>query len=263
MPRVSVIIPTTIGGFPYIARLIPSIAKEAVANDAEIIIIDNASRDNTLAYFGTQSPCDVKIIVNRINLGYAKGNNQGASIAKGEYLLFLNNDTVCDPNLIHHMLDTFTREENIGVVGVRILNDGGKLQHLGVCFTSGYVPYELGDQVGDISPRIPLDDPRVYSIRPVPSVTGACMMIKRSVFDEVGGWNEQFINGWEDTDLVLRAREKGYSVWYNGMAVVNHKKHGSVNAGRFRFEAQNRKLYDDIWVHTNRAKDVLKGFIQG
>lgn len=263
MSKISIIIPTTLGGFVHIAGLLPSIGKEAETRDAEIIIVDNASRDNTLAYIGTQNPFNVKIIVNKLNEGYAKGNNQGARIAEGEYLLFLNNDTVAEPGLLYHMLETFDRSEDVGVVGCRIMNDGGKLQHIGVCFTQGYVPYELGSEVPEISPAISNDDKRIYDTRPVPSVTGACLMIKRSVFDDVGGWNEQFINGWEDTDLVLRVREKGYSVWYSGTAGIRHKKHGSINAGRFRFEAQNRKLYDDIWVHTGRAKDVLKGFIQG
>lgn len=257
---ITIQIPTTLGGFAHLAKLMPQLSQEAKENNAEIIIIDNASKDGTMQYL---SNYDLTVIVNKTNLGFAKAHNQASRIAQGEYLLLLNNDTVVPLGTLKILEETFSLDKNIGIVGCSIMKmDTHEIQHAGVMFTPDYVPYELGLKTG-ISAGIPKNDPRVRSVREVPSVTGACMMIKKDLFKQLGGFDERYKNGWEDTDLVLRARELGYTVWYNGKAQILHKHFGSMSVGRFAFEAENRKLYDSIWVTTNRAKDVLKGFING
>lgn len=258
MIRTSVIIPTTSQGFIHLARLMPLLVEE----EAEIIVVDNGSHDGTTNYL---SNYNCKVVINKSNLGFAKGVNQGVSIAKGEFILLLNNDTVITKGFVQEMEKTFELDKTIGIVGCLIMQLGGqkKVQNIGTCFTEDYIPYELGLEKASITPQILFNDPRVHVVREVPGFTGACMMIKREVWDKVGGLDERFINGWEDVDFFLKARELGYRVYYTGNTYIYHQLHGSRNVGRFNHENENRKLYDSIWVNTGRAKQVLKAFRQG
>lgn len=254
MSKVSILIPTMTGGFNHLARLLPQLALEP---DIDLIIIDNNSRDGTTNYLSNYA-CTV--IINKANLGFAKANNAAGRIAQGEYLLLLNNDTVISKGFVGEMLKAFQADEKVGVVGCAIftMDNPPLIQHAGICFTRDYVPYELGRPVASYNPGIPNNDDRVGSVREVPAVTGACLMIKKSLWDQLGGLNEAFINGWEDTDLCLRVREKGYKIWYTGKTSITHQRFGSH--GRFNHERQNRELYDNIWVHTGRAQSVLGDF---
>lgn len=256
-PDVSIMIPTSFGGLNYIAALIPHLKNEAEEANAEIIIVDNNSKDGTTGYLSNHN-CTIK--VNTANLGFSKAHNQAARIAQGDYLLLLNNDTMVSPGFIQEMKRTFEIDPDIGVVGCLILtlddfDSGKKVSHAGVMFTEDYVPYELGPVVASIAPGIPFSDPRVKQTREVPSVTFACVMISRKCWDAVGGLDEEYINGWEDSDFCLKARELGYKVWYTGNAMIKHRKHGTT--GRFLHEAENRARYDAVWISTGKAKEVI------
>lgn len=246
-------IPTMTSGLTHLAGLMPQLAQE---EDCEIIIVDNNSRDGTTNYL---SNFKCTVIINTANLGFAKAHNQAARIAQGEYILLLNNDTQITKGFLHEMVQTFQIDPKIAIVGCAIftMDYPKKILHAGVYFTEDFIPYELGQPVPGFSAGILNNDDRVSSVREVPSVTGACMMVKKSVWQELGGLNEDYHNGWEDNDFVLRAREKGCKVWYTGKTYIKHKKFGSP--GRLHFEADNRKLYDLIWVTTGRAKAILEG----
>jgi GT2 family glycosyltransferase len=196
--------------------------------------------------------------VNKQNRGFAKGLNQGARIAQGDYILLLNNDTIVFPDFLTEMENTFAFDAHIGIVGCLIFkSDTNQVQHAGVQFTKDCFPYELGLEIPEISKEIPKNDPRVRAVRNVPAVTGCCMMIKKKLWNEIGGLDEEYINGWEDVDFCLKAREKGAYVYYNGRTSIYHKHFGS--AGRFKYERENRDRYAKIWVETGRAKIALGG----
>lgn len=255
-PTVSVIIPTMTGGFTHLAGLLPLLSLEP---DKEIIIVDNASRDGTTNYLSNH---ECVVIVNKSNEGFAKANNKAALYARGEYLLFLNNDTRINPGFLQEMVNTFSADPKVGVVGCLILElEEKKVQHAGIMFTDEYVPYELGSVVPGITSGIPFNDDRVHAVREVPSVTGACLMVKKSLYQELGGFDEEYKNGWEDNDFVLKVREKGYKVYYTGKTYIRHRRFGSH--GRLAWELQNRQRYDAIWVATGRAKKALGEFING
>lgn len=247
-------IPTMTAGLYHLAKLMPTLSRE---KDTEIIVVDNNSRDGTVNYLSTYE-CIIKI--NKENLGFAKANNQAAKLAQGEYLLLLNNDTMVPEGFLSRMLTTFDLDPAIGIVGclIWLMDSEPKVQHAGVVFTDTYVPYELGQPVEGFSPGIIPNDDRVRTIREVPAVTAACMLVKREVWDKVGGLDEGYINGWEDTDFCLKARELGYKIWYNGQASIQHLHHGSP--GRHQHEALNRQRYDSIWVDTGRAQKILGEF---
>ena len=252
-PKVSVIVPTMTGGLNHLAYLMPQLSKE---KDCEIIIVDNNSKDGTCNYL---SNYDCTIMVNTTNVGFSKANNQAARIARGEYLLLLNNDTMISPGFLEHMVDVFTYDPQIAVVGCLIytVDLPKKILHAGVYFTPDLVPYELGQPVPGFSPGILPHDPRVSSVREVPLVTGACMMVRKNIYKEMNGLNEDYRNGWEDNDFGLRVREKGYKIFYTGKTHILHRKFGSP--GRFAHEKANRELYDRIWLDTGRAAKILGG----
>jgi len=251
--NISVIIPTMTGGLSHLAGLMPTLAPE----NLDVVIVDNGSRDGTTNFL-SQYECTLRI--NKTNLGFSRANNQGAKLAQGEYLLFLNNDTQVIHGFAEEMRRTFELDPRIGIVGCLIytMNLPRKVQHAGICFTQDYVPYELGLPIPSVAPGILNNDPRVSMVHEVPAVTAACMMVKKSVFEELGGFDEAYINGWEDTDLVLKARERGYKVWYTGKTYITHKHFGSM--GRMKYEGQNRNRYDEIWVNSGRAKKILGEF---
>lgn len=252
-PKVSIMIPTMTGGFTHLARLMPLLSKEP---ESEIIVIDNNSKDGTCNYL---SNYQCTIIVNDVNRGFAYANNQAARIARGDYLLLLNNDTIINPGLIEKMLEVFTVDSQTAIVGCCIFGVElpKKILHAGVYFTPDYVPYELGQPVPGFAPGLTMNDERVSSIREVPAVTAACLMIKKSIYNEVEGLNEAYRNGWEDNDLCLRVREKGYKIFYTGKTHVLHRKFGSP--GRFAHEIANRQLYDSTWIHSGRVQKIIGG----
>lgn len=253
-PDISIMIPTCFGGFTHLATLLPGLRQEAKEANAEIIIVDNNSKDGTTNYLANYD-CTLKI--NTANLGFAKANNQASRIAQGDYLLLLNNDTTITPGFLNEMKRTFEQDPKIAIVGCLIwLMDQKKVQHAGVMFTDSYVPYELGLEIPSVAPGIAINDPRVKSVREVPAVTFACAMVKKSVWEELGGLDEEYVNGWEDSDFCLKAKEKGYKVWYTGQAAIKHKKHGTF--GRMTYESQNRNRYDEIWVNSGKAQQIIQ-----
>jgi GT2 family glycosyltransferase len=183
----------------------------------ELIVVDNASCDGTPVYLSriASQKDNVKAIYNRKNLGFAKGCNQGARAAKGDYLLFLNNDTRVTQGWLDEMLKVFKEEERMGVVGSRLIYPDGKLQHGGVVLTLWGRPINLDK---DTSPES-LEE---LAAREVFGVTGASMLIKRDLFFDCGGFDEEYIYGYEDVDLCLKVSQRGYRIFYAPKSLVCH-----------------------------------------
>jgi GT2 family glycosyltransferase len=254
---ISIITPTTRGGLTYLASLVPTVEMQTAEH--ELIVVDNASRDGTSNYLGNHD-CIIK--VNSIKMNFSQSNNYGATLSHGDYLLFLNNDTFLQPNLLEEMLRVFEIDEKIGVVGCQLrLMSTNKVHHAGIMYTDKYEPYELGLSTPFGIPELPNNDPRITSTREVPSVTSACMMVKKNVFYETGGgFDEKYIFGWEDVDFNLKVKEKGYKIYYTGRSFAHHKHFGGKDQGRFRYEKENRARYEEIWMNTGRAKAILGDF---
>lgn len=254
---VSIITPTATGGLNYLTELVPSIERQDYPH--EFILIDNASKDGTTNYMGSHQ-CLLK--VNSTKMNFSQSNNYGSKIAQGEYLLFLNNDTKLEEGLIKNMVETFSVDPKIGVVGcqLRLMKTPHKVHHAGIMFTEKYEPYELGLSQPFGIPELPKNDERVWNVREVPAVTAACMMVRKDVFFDVGGFDENYHFGWEDVDFNLKARQKGWKIYYNGKSWAYHHHFGSKDRGRFTFETENRARYEELWMKTEKAKEVLNGF---
>lgn len=204
----------------------------------EVIVVDNASTDGTGNFLG-KIEGDVQILRNDRNLGFAKACNRGARAARGKYLVFLNNDTIPQPNWIKPLVSEVDEHPEVGVVGSKLLFPDGSVQHAGVVFMrshrSAYHIYRTA--AGHTS--------AVNQRREFQAVTAACMLVRREIFDEVQGFDEGFINGFEDVDLCLKVRGKGYQVIYQPRSVLYHLE--SQTPGRNEHEVHNSRRLQERW----------------
>ena len=198
--------------------------------DCEVIIVDNCSTDNSPNFIKENFP-EFKLICNQDNLGFGKANNLGFVNSQGNYLLFLNTDTILIENTLEILFKHLEDNPNIGIVGSRIIFVNGRYQ-----LSYGNLPnifFELIDKI-----RYAIDD-RFHSLlsefyddwhlrtQEVGWVTGACFMMRRDVFEQVGGFDENFFMYFEDKDLCKRVKELGYKVVYYPKTTIVHLLGGS------------------------------------
>lgn len=200
----------------------------------EVIVVDNHSTDDT-ASFLDQLSGDIQIIRNNENLGFAKACNQGARAARGRFFVFLNNDTIPLNNWLTALVAEVISHPDVGIVGSKLLYEDDTIQHAGVIFSrDGLMPYHAYR-------RFHRDHPAVNQRRTFQSVTAACLLIRREIFETVGGFDEGFQNGLEDVDLCLKVGDNGWQIVYQPLSVLYHlesqtpgrKTHEQANALRF------------------------------
>ncbi|WP_177193557.1 glycosyltransferase family 2 protein [Thermodesulforhabdus norvegica] len=248
---VTIIIPVY-GNLNLTKKCVSSILKIKSKIPFELIIIDDASQDATpdyLRYISRQYPF-VRTLRNEKNSGFAVACNRGAAISRGKYLLFLNNDTVPLPGWLDALVEVAERDERIAVVGAKLLYPNGTIQHAGVLFRN--FPFPLNPF--HVYAGKPSDFPEANVERDYDVVTAACMLVRRDVFEKMGGFDERFVNGYEDVDFCLRVREAGYRVVYTPKSVVYHLE--SATPGRFDHSIPNIRLLHNRWM--GKVNYVLK-----
>ena len=169
------------------------------ASAFEVIVVDNGSSDGTQEWFESLGKGSRRLRYHRspVNLGFAKGNNLGAGLSSSEYLLFLNNDTLVQPGWLSEMLRVRRSNPAVGIVGIKQLFPyTNVIYHTGIVFGAGGVPQPL-------YPHLDASLPYVNKEREYQAVTGACLLIDRPLFDECRGFDEAYLNGYEDIDLCL------------------------------------------------------------
>ncbi|WP_298438394.1 glycosyltransferase [Geobacter sp.] len=247
-PRVSVIIPLY-NKVEYTRQCLEALALNTdQALNYEVILVDNASSDGTADYLRTLSG-EVTIVTNLRNLGFARGCNQGGRIARGRYLVFLNNDTIPHPGWLDALIRG-AEEDGADIVGAKLLYPNGRVQHAGVAFNEQSIGYHIFN-------GFPATAPAVNRKRLVQCVTAACLLVKRELFAELGGFDEGYVNGFEDVDFCLRAGERGRRILYTPESVLIHfeetsegrKSHDEPNVRRFlaRWEGKVRRDDADLY----------------
>lgn len=220
---------------PFLRNCLASLCREAPDFSLEILVVDNASNDGCGDMLRREFP-SVTFIQSPENLGFSRANNLGFSRSRGRALLFLNPDTEIRGKAVTILFDTLFSSPECGAVGARLLNTDLSLQ------TSCILPFPtLMNQI--------LDSARLQSLLPgwslwgqrparssskvvseVEAVSGACLMVKRPVFETCGLFSADYFMYSEDVDLCYRIRRNGYKVLYAGEAAVVH--HGGASSSR-------------------------------
>ncbi len=214
----------------------------------EIIIVDNASIDGTAEYLfqHQQSFANLYVIRNPLNKGFAKACNMGAGMAAGEYLLFLNNDTEPQPGWLEALAQVLDEDKKIGAVGAKLLFPDGTIQHAGVAIVNDK---KLPDPLvaRHIFYRQSADFPEANSLKTYQALTAAALLIRKTAFFQVDGFDENYWNGYEDVDLCFKLREKDWLLVYQPKSVIIHYESQS---GRERFTGvpENIKRLHDKWL---------------
>lgn len=187
----------------------------------EIIVVDNGSEDGSIEFIKENSP-KVIVIKNKNNLGFSKANNQGIKVAKGEYILFLNNDTKVHKNFLSILIKELSFDEVMGACQPKILHweKPGKLDSIGSFLTNTGFLFHLGFEARDskrLSKKIKLF-----------SGKGSCLLFKKKVLDKIGYFNEDFFAYFEETDLCWRLWLAGFYLMYIPEAKIYHRTWGTT-----------------------------------
>lgn len=236
-PVASIIIPV-VNNLKHNRECLESLFAHTADPAHEIVVVDNGSTDGSREYF--QSLGDkIRLVSNEGRRTFAQSCNQGAREARGQYLVFLNNDTRVTENWLAPMLACFQHDPQIGLVANKQLFPGdGTVSHVGGAFTPFGSPEHLYQYFDPNLPFLNCD-------RELQWVTACCIAIQNSLFHEVGGFDEGFQNSFEDVDLCFKVRSKGLKNFYCARSVIYH--YGQATVGRGDHEDSNRKRFFQRW----------------
>jgi N-acetylglucosaminyl-diphospho-decaprenol L-rhamnosyltransferase len=217
-------------GSAFLDNCLNSIEQTAKQSDREVVIIDNCSTDDSIKLV-KDNFSHFKLISSQVNLGFSKANNLAIKHSQGKHLLFLNTDTILIENTPQILSEYLNQHQDIGAIGSRITFEDGSYQ-----LSGGKLPnlaIELWDKI-----KYGLDrrwhqvfsgiyDRQYSTIREVGWLTGACLMIRRDVFEQIGGFDESFFMYFEDKDICKRVHEAGFKVIYYPETSLIHLLGGS------------------------------------
>ena len=216
----------------------------------EVIIIDNNSTDKSeeviKEFFRISKPANIEgvYVKNKENKGYSIANNQGVKIAKGKYICFLNNDTMPTENWLTELVKCHIKHK-ASVTGAKLVVPGqGTIQHAGVEFDRFGYPYHIYFSYNENIKEVCQDKEHK-------AMTGACMLVTKNEFLDIGGFDENYWLGWEDIDLCNRYREKGKSIWFASKSKVYHYE--SMSEGRYSKETDNWYYYSKKWIFATKT----------
>lgn len=238
MPDVSVIV-VNWNTRDLLARCLTTALAEAGGLSLELIVVDNASRDDSAALVRERFPQAV-LIANTDNVGFARANNQGARAARGRYLLLLNSDAFLQPGALPALVALADAQPRAGLIGAQLRNADGTFQASHTPFpTLGrefLILSGLGRKLyGPAYPSAGPDEAR--GPRVVDYVEGACMLARPDAYAAVGGLDEGYFMYAEDVDLCFALRRAGRPVWYHPGARVTHLGSASSRTRRPEREA--------------------------
>lgn len=248
-PMISIIIPNK-DHVKDLEKCISSIETKATYKNVEYIIVENNSeKEETFAYYKElekKNPKAKVVFWDGTGFNYPAINNFGVEKASGEYLLFLNNDTeIVNEDCLEELLGYCMRED-VGAVGARLYYEDGSIQHAGVIVGLGGV---AGHAFTDFPHESPGYFGRIVMAQDYSAVTAACMMMRKSVYKEVGGFDPKWEVAFNDVDLCLKIRKAGYLIVYNPYAELMH------------YESKSRG-YEDNEEKIERFNTECENFIE-
>jgi GT2 family glycosyltransferase len=235
-PQVSVIV-VTHNSLPRLGECLEALSQAMKSMRAELILVDNASRDGSPEEAVLRFP-QATVIRNEKNVGFATACNQGAEVAGGEYLLFLNPDVVVDPDAVSNLLGVVENQPKAGLVSGRLRFPDGRFQATcrqaptiaNMIFSRRSLMYRLFGRAVDKGKVYTLPD--YNETTEVPVVAATLVAIERQLFEKIGGFDRRFFLYMEDTDLSVRLNQAGYSNLFVPTAGGVHRWGEGSRAGR-------------------------------
>ncbi len=241
-PEVSIIIPV-FNNFVYTFNCIKSLLENTDAVEYELIVVDNASTDDTRKVLKDMPT--IRLIVNKQNLGFIGACNIGSRAAIGDYVVFLNNDTKVTKGWLKALLGPAKEDRSIGIVGAKLIYPNGKLQEAGGIVWSDGSAWNYGRN----------DDPEKpeYNYqREVDYCSGACILVRKDLFERVNGFDVRYSPAFcEDSDLAFTLRTLGYKTVYQPRAEVIHFEGTTagtdISTGIKKYQEINREKFVEKW----------------
>jgi O-antigen biosynthesis protein len=246
-PRASVIVPVY-NHFHHTRTCLQALAACGDTTAFEVIVVDDGSSDETAERLADLP--GLRFVRNPQNLGFIGACNAGAAQARGEYLVFLNNDTAVQPGWLDALLGTFATHLDVGLAGSKLVYPDGRLQEAGGIVFSDASGWNYG-RFDDPA------DPRYNFVREVDYCSGAAIAITKELFDRFGGFDSHYAPAYyEDTDLAMKVRSAGRRVLYQPASVVVHFEGvtsgtDTAGSGTKRFQVINQQKFLERW------RDVL------
>ena len=255
--RVSILIPTC-DHIDDLETCIESIYDRTTYPDFEVILIENNSKDpetfRTYERMQKEHPDNLKVVTwEGKGFNYSALNNFGEKYATGEYILLLNNDTeVITPKWLEEMV-MYAQQERVGCVGVKLLYPDDTIQHAGIGF--GFLTL-----AGHMHKNFPAGHPgymgRLVYAQDVYAVTAACLMVRKDVYEQVGGLDESFAVAFNDVDFCVRVREAGYTNVFTPFAQLYHYE--SKSRGLDESPEKRKRFVSEVERFQKRWKAQLE-----
>lgn len=232
-----------------------SIYQGTHSTDFEVLVSDNGSTDGSVEFIRQKYP-EVRVLENRANLGFAKGNNVGIRASNADYVLILNPDTIIHDGALDRLVQFAEKHPEAGAFGCRVLNPDGTYQTSARLFPTvrRYWVSALGlKKLANVSSLFLFEEyPRWFgeTERPIDWQSGCCVMFRGDLLRSLGGFDEQFFYHFEEVDLCRRVWAAGHPILFTPEAVITHL--GGQSVGRFpvRFEIEkHRNRYRYFYKH--------------
>ncbi|MCR3884833.1 MAG: glycosyltransferase family 2 protein [Methanothrix sp.] len=217
---ISVVIPNY-NGRRYLEGCLPSLSAQTF-EDFEVIVVDNGSKDGSCEYVAEEFPL-VRIVENEENLGFAGGVNSGISIARGEHILTLNNDTVAEKEFIENLAEAIGSDGRVGMCASKMLFLDGRINSTGICISRSAAAWDRG--MGEA------DRGQYDAACEVFGPSAGAALYRREMLDEIGLFDEDFFAYMEDVDLAFRGQLAGWRCLYVPGARVRHVHGGTAGFG--------------------------------
>lgn len=251
-PLISIIIPNK-DQVESLDKCLRSIEKSSYKNYEIIIVENNSTEDETFAYYKKIESDKIRIVYWSDEFNYSAINNFGVKHARGDYLLLLNNDVEVIATDWLEELTANCQRKDVGIVGARLYYPDDTIQHAGIV---------IG--IGGVAGALFVGMPRMFTgylhkaaiQQDLSAVTAACMMVKRSVYEELGGLEEELKVAFNDVDFCLRAREKGYLVVYDPNVELYHFE--SKSRGTEDSKEKIRRFQNEIEYMRSHWLELLK-----
>jgi GT2 family glycosyltransferase len=217
-----------------------SLAAASRSSETETIVVANGMSESARRVLEERD--DIVLVRSGTNLGFAGGNNLASEIARGRYLFFVNDDSTVTADCMTQLLATADRDQTIGAVGCRILSADGSLQEAGsVLWSDGWAEH--------VGLGLPADTLRYSYVRDVDYVSANGLMVTRSAWNAVGGFDERYFPAYyEDVDLCMALRKHGFRVVYEPRARLYHLESQSTTSWYHNFlTTRNRQRLVDKW----------------